>query len=71
VYTGVADIVDTNHIVIKPIRKYTYANVYDADGQSPYLTDDYTPSGTEVKISGKNIIVIFRKFNIVFVVLCL
>jgi len=57
VYTGIASIVDKNHIIIKPIRKYTYSNVYDADGRSPYETDDYIPVRTDVEISGKNIIV--------------
>ncbi|CAF2319864.1 unnamed protein product [Rotaria sp. Silwood2] len=57
VYTGVANIIDKNHIRIKPIQKYTYANVYNADGGNPYETDDYVPIRTDVEISGKNIII--------------
>jgi hypothetical protein len=41
-YTSVAVIVDENHIVIKPIQKYTYTGVYNADGRNPYETDDHT-----------------------------
>ena len=65
VYIGVASIIDQNHILIKPIRKYTYANVYDADGRSPYETDDYVPIRTDIEISGKNIIVKFRKYDFI------
>jgi hypothetical protein len=63
VYTGVADIVDTNNIVIKPIQKYTYTNVYDANGRNPYETDNYTPIESDIQISGKNIIVKLRKYD--------
>ncbi|CAF1118101.1 unnamed protein product [Rotaria sp. Silwood1] len=57
VYTGVAHIIDKNHIIVKPIQKYIYANVYDADGRNPYETDDYVPIRTDVEISGQNIII--------------
>ncbi|CAF1187754.1 unnamed protein product [Rotaria sordida] len=57
VYTGVANIIDKNHIIIKPIQKYTYINVYDADGRNPYETDDYIPIRADIEISGKNIII--------------
>ncbi len=62
-YTGIASIVDKNHIIIKPIRKYTYSNVYDADGRNPYETDDYIPVRTDVEISGQNIIVKLWKYH--------
>ncbi|CAF1222664.1 unnamed protein product [Adineta steineri] len=58
VYIGTASIIDKNHIIIKPIQKYTYANVYDTDGRSPYESDDSSiPIRTEIEITGQHIIV--------------
>ena len=66
VYTGIATIVDKNRVAVKPIQKYLYANVYDADGQNPYETDDYVSIKADIEISGKNIIVNFNGYNFAF-----
>ena len=68
-YIGVADIIDIHDIIIKPIQKYTYTNVYDAEGRNPYEVDDYKPVESDIKISGKHIIVNLRKYDFVLSVL--
>ncbi|CAF1382094.1 unnamed protein product [Adineta steineri] len=48
----------TRHRDEAPIQKYTYANVYDTDGRSPYESDDSSiPIRTETEITGQHIIV--------------
>ena len=62
VYTGDAEILDANSIALRPPQNYPYADVYDANGHSPYAVEDYTPVITESELTGENIIVNSRTF---------
>ena len=58
---GNAEIRDPHHVVIQPINKYNYTNVYDANGQNPYETNDYKSISDSIEITAKYIIVIFNR----------
>ncbi|CAF0823057.1 unnamed protein product [Didymodactylos carnosus] len=57
VYIGIAELLDEHRIMVRSVKKYPYANVYDSEGRSPYETDNFLPVQNNTVIYGKNIVI--------------